>query len=142
METQGSGIFLTPAGVLSQLHSVSCSLLVWFLCGIVSILGILQKKTTYRRLFIKRAITLISRCILFCRAGVFDPQSWIRLCLSLRWIREEIPLRRFTGVLLCMVEHVWQVLKENYSLTSPILKTFFFNSNSTRLNSCHLFDQR
>jgi hypothetical protein len=35
----GSGIFITPTGVLSQLGSISVSLIVWGACGLISILG-------------------------------------------------------------------------------------------------------
>lgn len=35
----GSGIFITPAGILSQIKSVYATLLVWFICGLISTLG-------------------------------------------------------------------------------------------------------
>ena len=35
----GSGIFITPAGVLEQINSVSMSLLIWVICGLISITG-------------------------------------------------------------------------------------------------------
>ena len=35
----GSGIFVSPAGLLATTGAVSTSLAVWFLCGLVSLLG-------------------------------------------------------------------------------------------------------
>jgi amino acid transporter len=35
----GSGIFVTPAGILSEVNSVYTALLIWLICGLVSILG-------------------------------------------------------------------------------------------------------
>jgi hypothetical protein len=39
----GSGIFITPAGVLAEVKSVYMSLIIWLICGLVSILGKFQE---------------------------------------------------------------------------------------------------
>ena len=35
----GSGIFISPKGVLAQTESVGMSLVVWTLCGVVAMFG-------------------------------------------------------------------------------------------------------
>uniref|UniRef100_A0A183CEA0 AA_permease domain-containing protein n=1 Tax=Globodera pallida TaxID=36090 RepID=A0A183CEA0_GLOPA len=37
----GSGIFITPTGILNNVHSVGASLLIWLVSGLISILGAL-----------------------------------------------------------------------------------------------------
>ena len=37
--SSGSGIFITPAGILGEVKSVYMSLIIWLICGLVSILG-------------------------------------------------------------------------------------------------------
>ena len=37
----GSGIFITPSGVLNYVNSVGLSLGVWIGCGLISLLGML-----------------------------------------------------------------------------------------------------
>ena len=38
----GSGIFVSPSGLLFRTGSVGMSLVVWFACGVVSLLGKIQ----------------------------------------------------------------------------------------------------
>ena len=38
----GSGIFITPSGILNYVNSVGLSLAVWIGCGLISLLGIFQ----------------------------------------------------------------------------------------------------
>jgi hypothetical protein len=36
---KGSGIFVSPKGVLTTANSIGQCLVIWFLCGLVSLLG-------------------------------------------------------------------------------------------------------
>ena len=38
----GSGIFISPKGVLEETESVGLCLLVWTTCGLISLFGILR----------------------------------------------------------------------------------------------------
>jgi len=35
----GSGIFISPKGVIQEVHSIGMSILIWLFCGVISILG-------------------------------------------------------------------------------------------------------
>ena len=56
----GSGIFVSPTGLLERTGSITYSLLVWGLCGLVSMFG--KLKLIFYRVFI-RVITFFLKSL-------------------------------------------------------------------------------
>ena len=62
----GSGIFVSPTGVLQSTGSVNLSLVVWAASGIFSMIGRFSQGEN------KDKLHFVARCLLLCRTWVYD----------------------------------------------------------------------
>ena len=65
----GSGIFISPGGVLRRSGSVAMSFVVWFLCGVTAFLGTAVAAVLERRVLVH----LVPSGLDLRRAGDNDP---------------------------------------------------------------------
>lgn len=80
--TSGSGIFITPGGILGRAGSVGLSLVLWAACGLLAIFGMpsfqLALPTSRHPVFNYRFVV---RIFVVCWIGHLDPGIWWRICL-------------------------------------------------------------
>ena len=135
----GSGIFITPSGVLAEINSVYMSLFIWILCGLVSILGKRNSNFTYLYL-----MKIYFRRVLLCGASLPCTKVRVWLCLFIRSFLSTASSRKYTCISQLLHKHFYYNARFYCSFSVDQRRIFFIGSfremfswfNRHQIHSC------
>ena len=96
-DPSGSGIFVSPKGVLERSGSVGLSLLIWTGSGVISLLGKVDRCPKHRSI----SLSFIVRCFMLRRIGNIDNEVWCRVLIHLGVIRRSFGFPLLVDLSVC-----------------------------------------